>query len=204
MGQVFLEIPIALAVEDAGYPDKDSRYIYEHLKYFLSRPSPFPLPAIYVSVEEGRWVVTRGHKYLRIARELGRPRIRAILQSPGAESAFPDGVTRVSKEELDREVTMPVVSGYHVYFFNDPLSPQAQQEFLSTFVGFFERLKSPLLTNTEKRVLRWDFPFEARCAEFEALFPMKDQSWFPAYRAITEDFNRRVARIASFQGARFQ
>jgi hypothetical protein len=72
-------------------------------------------------------------------------------------------------------------------------------------VGFFERLESPLLpSHTEKRVLHWDLPFAARCAEFEALFPMADQSWFAAYRAITLDFSQRVARIVSFQGARFQ
>ncbi len=208
MTSIFVEIPVSLAREDPQFPDRDTRNIYEHLKYVLSRSSLFPMPAIHVNLEKGRLLVTGGHKYLKIARELGRSQIRAILSSDSATKAelighLPDGVTVVPNEELDREVKMPLVRGYHVYFFDEPLSPEAQKLFLSAIVGFFERLDSPLLNETGKRVLHWDFPFDARCAEFEALFPLGDQSWFPAYLATAQDFSRNVARIASFQGARF-
>ena len=73
-----LELPVgAIAVIDR-YPDRDERYVFEHLKYACSLPSSFPLPAVVVDIVDGRCVVTTGHKYLRIARELGRSHIRCF------------------------------------------------------------------------------------------------------------------------------
>src|ERR1700722_12628534 len=86
MRHSFLEIPLPLIHEDERYPDRDNRHIYEHLKYVHSFPRLFPLPSIHVRFIKGRFVVIANHKYLRIARELHDPWIRALLT---AESKSP-------------------------------------------------------------------------------------------------------------------
>lgn len=219
---LFVEVPVNCVREDGRFPDQDTRYVYEHLKYTLSRPRQFALPAIRLSVVAGEAVITAGHKYLRIARELGIAHIRAVISWSGAERSpgavvssnrmaadlespgwLLPGARVVPSEELEREMSLPVSLDYHVYFFEQPLSLQAQQEFVRTFVGFFERLATPLLAASGQRVLRWDFPFEARCAEFQALVPVGDPAWPAEYLRVSQEFSRRVARIVSFQGARF-
>jgi hypothetical protein len=203
----FLEIPTALISEDDRYPDSNSRYIYEHLKYTLSRPSPFPLPAIHVSLLDRTLVVTRGQIYLRIARELGRPWIRAICSSPLAPAdllkTLPSGISIVPREELEREESMKVVRDYHVFFFDAPLTPEAQNQFITEIAGFFERLKTPFTGPEEPKVFSLGFPFGGRCAEFEALIPVGDASWLGEYRKLCQRFSRDVQRIVSFQGAPF-
>jgi hypothetical protein len=208
MSSLFIDTPISLVREDPRYPDRDTHYIYDHLKYLLSRPRSFPLPAMRVMLDEDGLSVTDGHKYLRIARELGHPKLRAILGSsstPNSEliAQLPQGVTVIPKGELERELKHPWVNDYHVYFFDEPLTPEAQEKFASRIAGFFETLKSPLLEGIEKRVTHVAFPFGARCAEFQAVIPLGDQSWFPAYLAVARNFSRDVAHISTFQGGTF-
>jgi len=199
---MMIEVPVASVRESPQFPDRDEHNIYEHLKYTLSRPCQFPLPAIGVSLVDGDLLVTNGHKYLRIAQELRRPRIRALI-SRDLSGQLPAGSQVVPREELENEMRIPVVRDYHVYFFEKPLSPQAQQEFVHTFVEFFEKLPTPLLQPGEKRVFSWGFPFDARCGELEANIPVGDRSWLPKYLRISQEFSRNVARIVSFQGGRF-
>lgn len=199
---MFIEVPVSSIHEDPRFPDVDTHYIYDHLKYLLSKPSPFPLPAVGVRLLEGRLVLTSRHKYLFIARELGAARIRARMQGvlPGQ---LPAGARPVPPEELEAEDAIGVVRGHHVYFFERPLTPSARQEFHRSIVGFFERLQSPLLEAAERRVWSCSFPFEGRCAELEATIPVGDQSWMSEYLRVSGEFSRSVARIVSFQGGRF-
>ena len=203
----FLEIPTTLISDDDRYPDQDSRYIYEHLKYFLSRPSPFPLPAIGVDFIDGKLVATRGRIYLRIARALARPWVRASISSTLAATdllqSLPQGIRIVPRERLKDEEEMKVVQEYHVFFFARPLAPEIQQRFITEIAGFFERLKSPLIEPGTRKVLRVEFPFDGHCAEFEALIPVGDLTWLEDYRKLCQSFSRDVQRIVSFQGARF-
>ena len=203
----WLEIPLPLIHVDERYPDREHRQIYEHLKYALSRPSSFPLPAIDVSLVEAKLVVTRGHKYLRIATELSQPWIRAIFQSKSSDSKvvldqLPPGIRITPRQVLEHEVSMKVVRGFHVYFFERSLSAEAQQRFLIEIADFFEKLDTPFIDRSEKRLLGWAFPFEGRCAEFEALIP-GDSSWCSEYLKASQSFSRNVERIISFQGATF-
>jgi hypothetical protein len=82
------------------------------------------------------------------------------------------------------------------------LSADAQQRFLTEIAEFFERLDTPLIDRSEKRILGWSFPFEGCCAEFEALIP-GDSSWCPEYLRASQSFSRNVQRIVTFQGAVF-
>ncbi len=208
MKSYFLEIPLSLVHEDKRYPDRNTRHVYEHLKHTLSHASPFPLPAIDVSLVDGKLVVTDGHKYLWIARDLAHPWIRGIFRSEtkehdGVLSEIPPGIRITPREILEREEALPVVRGYHVYFFEHPLNQEAQKRFLADIAGFFERLDTPLIGPLEKRVFGWAFPFGGECAEFEALLPVGDTSWCGAYLTICQAFSRNVQRIVTFQGARF-
>ena len=201
------EVPLPLIHEGERYPDQDRRHIYEHLKYMLSRPSSFPLPAINVELVGGVLMVVRGHKYLRIAREFGHPWIRAIIQTMADNSTealreLPFGIRTIPREVLEREMTMPSVRSYHVYFFESPLDKESQQKFRKEVAGFFERVETPLIDPSERRLFRWAFPFDGKCAEFEALIP-GDSSWCEAYLKVSQSFSRNVQRIVSFQGARF-
>jgi len=166
------------------------------------------LPAIDVRLVDGKLVVTEGHKYLRIARELGRPWIRAVFPSESKDPAevlkqLPPGIGVTPNEVFERELATPVEREYHVYFFERPLSPEAQKRFLADIAGFFERIETPLIGRSEKRLFQWAFPFEGRCAEFEALIPVGDRSWMEAYLKTCQAFSRNVQHIVSFQGARF-
>src|SRR5438094_9620869 len=111
MKSYFIEIPLALIHEDQRYPDCDNHHIYEHLKYFCSKC--FPLPAIDVSLVDEKLVVTRGHKYLRAARELGYPWLGAVYRSHMRDpqallDELPPGTRITPRELLERESAVSV------------------------------------------------------------------------------------------------
>jgi hypothetical protein len=202
----FIEIPTSLVHEDPRYPDQDNRHIYEHLRHFCSKF--FPLPAVSVKLTGGKLIVTEGHKYLRAARELGYPWLRAIYESrfcePGAIlKELPSGVKLTSHEVLEREMAAAVVRGYHVYFFDGALTCLEQERFRREIAGFFERLDTLLIASEQERVFACEFPFKKTCAEFEALIPVGDPSWARSYLEVSRGFSQDVKRIISFQGARF-
>ena len=205
---VFLKIPVKSVTEDANYVETDTRQIYEHLKYFYSLPRIFPLPAIHVQLSGENISITRGRNYLRIARDLGDEWIRGILQYEATDSVdffagLPDGVEEIPREDMELEASAPVVRSWHVYFFESPLAGVEQALFLNRVAGFFERLETPFIAASEKRLFRSAFPFDGHCAQFEALIPVGDNSWFAAYREVSRNFSRDIRRIVSFQGARF-
>lgn len=205
---MMIEVPVSEIKEDSKFPDQDTRHIYDHLKYTLSRPCQFPLPAIKVAQTEKGLVVVGGHQYLRIARELGKSTIRALLPSGGSPSSellkrLPAGTQLVPREVLEQETSLPVVRDFHVYFFAEPLSEHAKSQFLSNIAGFFKGLKTPLLKPADRELLSWAFPFKGYCAEFEANIPVGDKSWLEQYLRVSREFSRNVARIVSFQGAHF-
>jgi hypothetical protein len=204
----FLEIPLFLIHEDKQHPNRDTRHVFEHMRHMFSHPRQFPLPAIDVRLINEKLVVVRGHNYLRIARELGDGWVRAVFESEWKDPAealkrLPSGIRVTPNEVFERELAIQVLREFHVYFFEHPLSLEAQKRFLADIAGFFERLETPLIARSEKRLFQWAFPFEGRCAEFEALVPTGDQSWMAGYLKICKAFSRNVQRIVSFQGARF-
>jgi hypothetical protein len=206
MKTYFLEIPVPLLHEDPRYPDRDTRHIYEHLKYFCSKC--FPLPAVDVVLADGRLLVTSGQKYVQAARELGYPWVRAVYRSQTVDpnvllAELPPGTHVIPRDVLERESAVQVSRDYHVYFFDGPLTPVQQERFHSDIVEFFERLETSLIRSGEKRVFEWGFPFGARCGEFKALVPVGDPSWLNKYLEASREFSRNVRRIVSFQGALF-
>jgi hypothetical protein len=206
MKSFLIEIPISLIHAEPDYPDHDDRQIYEHLMYFCSKF--FPLPAIDVRLVGERLVVIRGHKYLWAAQQLSYPWLRAVYKSDKPDpqamlEELPPGIRITPREVLEQENATILARDYHVFFFDAPLTPEEQELFLSNIAGFFERLETPLIPQSEKRLFRWSFPFDGHCGEFEALIPVGDPSWLNAYLETCRKFSREVKRIVSFQGACF-
>ncbi|HEY1722252.1 MAG TPA: hypothetical protein VGG27_13490 [Magnetospirillaceae bacterium] len=207
MSPQFLDVPVTSIAESANYVEKDLRHIYPHLKHMLSLPSAFPFPAVHVRLEDGKLVLVSGSLYWKIACELGKDRIRAALElrdaDPHALENLPSDVRRIPDEEIRKELAVPVVRGWHVYFFDGPLSEAAREAFRKEICGFFENLETALIPKDTNRVFSCGFSCEFTCAQFEALIPVADKSWFKRYRDISVAFSNHTHRIVSFQGARF-
>jgi hypothetical protein len=206
MKTYFIELAISLVREDPGFPDRDDRHYFEHLRYFCSKF--FPLPAIDVILADRKFIVTRGHKYFRAASDLGYPWLRAVYQSetryPQALlRQLPDGIRITPHEVLERESATTVARDFHVYFFQGSLTEAEKYQFRSEIAGFFERLATPLIATKEKRLFSCAFPFGGQCAEFKALIPIGDSTRLTDYLRTCQRFSRDVRRIVSFQGARF-
>ena len=136
--------------------------------------------------------MTRGHKYLRAARELGYPWLGAVYRSHMRDpqallDELPPGTRITPRELLERESAVSVARDSHVYFLDGALTPEEQERFLYYIPGFFERLETPLIGKSEKRLFGWAFPFSAHGAEFEALIPVGDPSWANAYLETCQD-----------------
>jgi len=99
--------------------DDGEQFVYEHLRAYCATFDP--LPAIDVKIQSGRFVLARGEYYLRIANELERPAIRAIIQTSGAESIV--GFHRsLSREEVDAEAESAggVSEAWHICYLENP------------------------------------------------------------------------------------
>lgn len=209
MASILINARVDDIVIDPQFPDQDGTLIYEHLKYYLTRPSIFPLPAVRVILLNGRLTVFDGHKYLQIARETRAEYIRAFFSSANASredllNAIPEGASLVPATEMEEELAIPVIPGCQVFFFEDPLDEAQQIQFRVRIAGFFENSKHRAFQAIESRGMQVSFPFAGRCAELRGNLPMDDQSWMQPFLSALVRFDREVAKIASFQGRKFQ
>src|SRR5579863_3024205 len=86
----FIELSPSEVILDHSGVGRDDGFVYEHLKRYCSKFTP--LPAITVKLSGGKLIAVRGHKYLSIAVELRRERIRAVLQGATFEDLRRQGV----------------------------------------------------------------------------------------------------------------
>lgn len=198
--------PKMLRVEERIYPDADASFIYEHLKYYCSKFDP--LPAATVALREGQLLVVQGQKYVRIAVELGRKMIRAIMTDANTEEiqrlVRTDGINVLDWQALRREEEQTsVLDAVHVFFFESGLSEHQKQLFEEKIAGFFHRLQSVLLQGKAIKVSNVVYSHDDRSAEFVATTPAGDPRWFGDFHASCLNFSRSVARMASYQGRRF-
>jgi hypothetical protein len=202
----FLDIPLTVIGDEEWRPADPQ--LYEHLKYAWTLPNPYPLPMIHVGEVGEKIVVQRGHKYVRVARELGHARIRGVFESELKDTAevlkgLPQGIRMIPRDVLEREEAEDRVRGYQVFFFERPLTSQEQGRFLTDIVGYFERSETSLIASSEKRVFQYSFPFGGRCAQVEAIMPVGDHSWIAGFGGACIKFSREVVRIVSLRGEPF-
>jgi hypothetical protein len=89
-----LSLPVARVTVDTD-PSRDASasYVYDHLRFYYSLFET--MPAAKVTVDGDAGVTVTGRRvYARIARDLGRPAIRAVVD----ETSDPAGVARLLRE----------------------------------------------------------------------------------------------------------
>jgi hypothetical protein len=187
---------------------KGQEYIYEHLKYALSK-GPF-FPSISVEVAENSIIATKGFHYLLIAKDLNRCRIRAIIEDSSSEKAVQKLLSNPSiqvidwKKELDES---PFVDwSWFIYFFEKPLSPEQKVKFEEQVVEFYKSFTLPPKWQGAKgRIRNLSYPFNGLCAEFEAYTPTGEhRDWHRGLTSINLVFHRETAPIVSFGGSTFR
>lgn len=202
-----------LILDETRFPDRDHEHIYEHLLYcYRLIPLDDPLPVIEVQIAPAGLVVTRGHKYLKIARQLGRPTTRAVIRTdvPGydAEAAVallqqPD-VQQVDWQAILHN-TPPIVYQWHVYFFERALHADEQRIFEQQLVEFYPRVFQLLKLEWDQQpiVSSVQYDDELHVARFQAWTPVGIESWYSEQLAAAIRFSREHVRIVSYQGLRF-
>lgn len=199
--------PKVLRIDESMYPDVETSYIYDHLKYYCSKFSP--LPAATITLHGGSPVVVQGQKYVRIATELGRKSIRAIITGDTNTDEVQSFLRIEAVQILDwqllrrEEEETSVLDAEHVFFFESALSDHQKRTFEESVAGFFHQLQSVLLLGKPRTVTKVVYSHGDCSAEFIATTPAGDESWFGEFYASCLDFSRTVGRIASYQGRRF-
>ncbi|WP_394847658.1 hypothetical protein LZC95_09365 [Pendulispora brunnea] len=193
---LLVELPVDVPVlDEPKCPDPDDKFIFDHLVRYCATFDP--LPAITVRVDGDVAIVSRGHKYLRAARALGRSTVRAVIASAPTNSNVRAFLVREDVRTLDwdtlrrKEEEEANPKGWHVLFFERPLS-DLEREDLEERVG-------ALFGVGEVQILYDD---AGPCAEFEAITPILDPEWAAKYLAALLSFSRDRVRILSYQGQR--
>jgi hypothetical protein len=200
--------PKRVRFDEARFPDRDDSWVFEHLRHYLSLLDL--LPAISVHVDEEGPLVTRGHKYLRIAQELDRRTIRAQIEPSSEAGAVAKLLSQPDVEELDWEAidageqATPVVDQWHVFFFERPLSSDEKARFDREIAGFFTSLDHlSSAAGEDVSIPRVEHDDQTRRAQFVARVHVGDESWYARYLAAVRRFSSEAARVVSFQGTRF-
>jgi hypothetical protein len=194
---LLVQIPVAVVSSDESrFPDQDSSHILEHLLHYCAKFEP--VPVISIVVEAGSAQVTRGHKYLTVARMLGRQTIRALVTSPRSNVDVKNFIARTDVTILDwetiraREAEERNPKGWHVYFFERALSAAEKTTFDEIVWGLFS-----------DRTIQVHHDDVQAMAEFEAHTPVTDEGWGSRSLAAFSRFDREQVPIASYQGRRF-
>lgn len=194
---VLVEVPTgAVTLDEVKYPDRDTSLVFEHLVRYCSRFEP--LPAIGVALNGRTVTVVRGHKYLRAAKVLGRPSIRAVVVGASPREDLDMAIAAVGGKLLDwegirdAERNEPVPMGWHVFFFARPLSADEKAS--------FERVVSSAFPGVPVRVEHDD---AGPAAEFEAPTPVTDESWARRNLGAFSAFSEECVPIVSYLGRRF-
>ena len=197
-----LRLPIELpTVDETRFPDLDKSLVQQHLTHYLAKCEV--LPAITVEVQSDSVVVTRGHKYLVSARELGLPSIRAVV-TPTSDSASVDGLReQPGVEELswndhahdNWNDQMPV---WHILFFAAPIGERDRLELQ-------QRLRllrsASTLPDSEIEV---ESDEALRMMAFRMVTPAFDREWGLSLLKTLVDYGRECVPILSHQGLLWQ
>ena len=202
--------PSLLRFDLERYPDKETSFIYEHLKYYCSKFALRTLlPSAHAMVWEKQLIVVSRHKYALIAQSLGVPRVRVVIteriSGDSEEFLARNDVNVVDLATIKQEEIVTVVQdAWHVFFFGESLTVEQQRDFEKCIVGVFVRLDRNYQTDLSPMMSTIGFAFDKTCAEFTARTPNGDESWVRQFRQVCCDFHTQTAKIVSYQGRRFQ
>jgi len=208
MDLTVLQLPVdVVKVDEAVFPDRDTRHIVAHLAYYLSLASTWP--AITARVTAAGTYVTGGHKYLQVARLLARPVIRAIIEPASEPEALMNLLRLPGVRQLDVKVLQSegeqIAGRWHVFYFERSISAAERERFDTEVAGFFETLAAKRQRNDQDMPVVEHLQYDAihhRIA-FYALAPYGDESWFGSYLGRMQRFSAECVPIVSYQGRRF-
>lgn len=184
------------------------QFIYEHLRHYCSKF--YPLPTISVRVYKNSVIVTHGHLYLAIAKELGHQRIRAIIDINSPYCFIQKLLNRPSVIKLDwnivRQEDNELVSYcWLVFFFKRSLNQKEKKVFEEQVVRFFEQIPLPeFVDESNDKIQVLSYPNFGYCAEIKAYLPWEDERWYSTSRAVLLNFHFNCVPIVSFQGRKWQ
>lgn len=200
----FIDISIEDVSLDEAEADNESTLVYQHLKRYCEKFTP--LPAITVKVKNGKLVVTRGHKYLKIARDLGRGRIRAVLLGETAEGLRRQRISfsafLVPNSVLEQEGTADVVNAWHVFFFKSQVTDEIARQIEIAIKNFIN--KSLPLAVRGQTMIEFNCDLSAACIEIKFPTPVKDQLWMGSFILFYRSEMNRICPIESYQGRRIE
>ena len=189
---------------DDGFEIDARGYIYDHLLYYCSKFSP--LPAIEVDVDRDGIRAARRRIYLKIAKDLERPTIRAVISSRSNEEAVNARAERGDIKLLDydevRSGEPPFVNGWHVFFFENDLDDRQLADFQGLVRATFEPC-SVRSDDKQESLTAFAYLSSKRCVEFQALTPVENHAFGTELRTRLFEFDSKVSRILSYQGSQF-
>ena len=201
----FIEVSPSEVILDHSEVGRDDGFVYEHLKRYCSKFTP--LPAITVKLSGGKLIAVRGHKYLSIAVELRRERIRAVLQGATFEELRSQGVpgviSVVPETTLESEQKTAVIAGWHVFFFKSPPSHELADRITARFKDFLNQSLPNALGSWQQVEIDSHFDFSGPCFEIKFPTPVANQAWANLYRAFISSVSNEALPIATYQGRRF-
>lgn len=189
-----------------AYSDKDG-FVYLDLKRYLARYSL--LPAIFVELRDNQFFVTRGHKYVSIAREFGHQRIRAIIFGVRIhELRNVKGFIRtISREQLDaedkqHEVCNGLVDAWHVLFFKHPPQGPKIDKIIQKFETF---IKASVQQYCSELDIEFVFDPAGPCLELRfPTPPTENKKWSDDFLGLMVEISHTVCPISSYNGRRFE
>jgi hypothetical protein len=204
-----ISIPPGMVSFDADrFPETTGSWVFDHLLHYCSLLDT--LPAIQVLVMPTDVVATRGQVYLRIARILERPNIRAVLQpasDPDSVAALmrAEGVDELDWREIDAdERARPIVDQWHVFYFSTPLTRREKTLFDRDVAGFFTSLGTARELGSDMTLVgEVTHDDESMRAQFLARVPVSDESWYAPYLGTIRRFSEDHVQVISHQGMRF-
>ncbi len=172
--------------------DVDERFVYGHLKHFLSKSQAFP--AIYVLVTEGKAILDKGLIYLNIAKELGIETITIVVRDSNNldwnEFCNLAGVIPITpKEVYDRDSKIEWIP--HIIYFFEKVDGECVEQL---------RLEVISILGT-KNVIDWFCADESKLLEFKSR-PLAE-SQISQLLKIFDSFSSKVCQIESYQGRRY-
>ncbi len=196
-----------VTLDNERFPEEVGLMVFSELRHHLAFVEM--LPAVGVLVEPEVIVAKSRQGYLRVAHDLGRKSIRAVIDPESDEDAVrvlraDAGVEFLDWEEIDAlEGATPVADVWHSFSFERPLTPLEKEQFERHIVGFFsnralfpdyERLSRPADVRYDDSASRVDFRVPT---------PVGDDRWYGSWLAILRRFSRGVVEIMTYQGMRF-
>jgi hypothetical protein len=202
----FIEVSASAVDLNPGQINSENDgFVYEHLRHFLSKS--VCLPAIAVKAADGVLVSVARHKYLAIARELGRERIRAVLEGETFEELKAKGVpgllSVVSKEVLEAELADEAPVGWHVFFFKSRPAPETAALIEARFRGFLIESLPGTLPEGVRVLVESHFDFSGPCLEIRFPTPVHNHAWANSYLALISSVSKDILPVDTYQGRRF-